>query len=701
MSSSFSPERWRLIEPLIDAATDLPPAERPAFLDTACRGDTRLRAELEQLLLDYDRSDTLLDHPAAERFATLLVAPAPPLPELVNGNFQVERKVGQGGMATVYLARDTRHDRNVALKVMHPELAAAFRGEQFLAEIRTMAQLHHPHILPLFDSGEVDGQLYFVMPFVEGETLRQRITRESQLGLGETVRIAREVASALDHAHRHGVVHRDIKPDNILLGEGGAQVADFGIALAISAASSRSTEEPRLIAGTPRYMSPEQLSGSTTVDSRADIYSLGILCYEMLAGRPPVPASAPPSLHQQRSAVPAAADAVVARSLATLPDDRYATAGELVDALDAALSRHGSRRTRWAGAALVVGVLALAAVVGAGRLRGPRTPTLAAILPSPHQTENVAAYDLYQRGRDQAWSRSDGGARRAIEYFQQAILADSTYAAAYAELAHMYAVAVLGNSSPDLTRAQAAARAQATALKAVALDDSLADAHAELGFVNMFAAYDLRSVEDELKRAAALDPGSARPERYLANFYEWTERPVEALQAARRARDLDPLSVEETAGLAIALSDARHDEEALAQLASLRQVVPPVRRVSQLTGHVYVMMERWNEALDQYRDCCGEQSGFFGRTLALARRRAEARQVLDSLLALSARGDGDAFDVAMVYEGLGDYDQAFEWLDRSFDDHSAGLYIMSPTFARLRADPRFERVRDRLNAKAR
>ena len=196
MRSPLSAEGWKSLEPLIDAAADLPRDRQAAFLDQACGDDLRLRAEVEHLLLHYERDDTLLDHPAAQRFESLLGVVAFQPPELINGNYRIERKLGQGGMATVYLAHDVRHDRKVAVKVLHPELSAAFRSEQFLAEIRTMAQLQHPHILQLHDSGEVDGLLFYVMPYVEGETLRQRIDRDAQLDPGEAVRITREVASA-------------------------------------------------------------------------------------------------------------------------------------------------------------------------------------------------------------------------------------------------------------------------------------------------------------------------------------------------------------------------------------------------------------------------------------------------------------------------------------------------------------------------
>ena len=205
----------------------------------------------------------------------------------LSARYRLEREIGAGGMATVYLAQDLRHDRRVALKVLRPELAAVIGAERFLAEIKLTANLQHPHILPLFDSGEADGFLFYVMPFVEGESLRDRLNREKQLPVDEAVRIATEVASALDYAHRHGVVHRDIKPENILLHDGRALVADFGIALAASKAGGARMTETGMSLGTPHYMSPEQAMGEREITARSDVYALGAVLYEMLTGEPP------------------------------------------------------------------------------------------------------------------------------------------------------------------------------------------------------------------------------------------------------------------------------------------------------------------------------------------------------------------------------------------------------------------------------
>src|SRR5687768_15185448 len=205
----------------------------------------------------------------------------------LSDRYRLERELGQGGMATVYLAQDLKHDRKVALKVLKPELAAVLGADRFVVEIKTTASLQHPHILPLFDSGTADGFLFYVMPFIEGETLRDKLNRETQLGVDEAVRIAREVADALDYAHSKGVIHRDIKPENILIQNGRLMVADFGIALAVSAAAGGRMTETGLLLGTPHYMSPEQATADKEISGRSDIYSLASVLYEMHAGQPP------------------------------------------------------------------------------------------------------------------------------------------------------------------------------------------------------------------------------------------------------------------------------------------------------------------------------------------------------------------------------------------------------------------------------
>ncbi|MGH7582942.1 MAG: protein kinase domain-containing protein [Gemmatimonadales bacterium] len=258
--------------------------------------------------------------------------------------YRIERELGQGGMATVYLAHDIKHDRKVAIKVVRPELAAVIGADRFVREIKTIANLQHPHILGLIDSGEVDGTAYYVMPFVEGESLRDRLNRETQLPIADAVRITTEVASALDYAHRHGVIHRDIKPENIMLHDGSALVTDFGIALAASSAGTRMTETGMSL-GTPQYMSPEQAMGEREITAASDVYALGCVAYEMLTGEPPfsgataqaivarVVTEQPRPMTTQRHTIPANVEQAVFTALEKLPADRFATAGEFAAAL--------------------------------------------------------------------------------------------------------------------------------------------------------------------------------------------------------------------------------------------------------------------------------------------------------------------------------------------------------------------------------
>jgi len=259
--------------------------------------------------------------------------------------YVIEEEVGAGGMATVYLAHDMKHDRKVALKVLRPELAAVIGAERFLNEIKVTANLQHPHILPLHDSGEADTFLYYVMPFVEDDTLRDKLDREKQLGVDDAIEITRGVASALDYAHRQGVIHRDIKPENILIHDGQPLVADFGIALAVSAAGGSRLTETGLSIGTPHYMSPEQAMGDRELDARSDVYSLGAMLYEMLTGDPPyhgntaqaivakvITEKAPP-VTAARDTVPTHVDAAIQKALAKLPADRFASASGFAEAL--------------------------------------------------------------------------------------------------------------------------------------------------------------------------------------------------------------------------------------------------------------------------------------------------------------------------------------------------------------------------------
>lgn len=339
-------------------------------------------------------------------------------------HYVIEREIGAGGMATVYLARDIRHDRAVALKVLRPDLGAILGVERFLSEIKVTANLQHPNLLPLFDSGEADGLLYYVMPFVEGESLRARLDREKQLPIDEAIRISVAIANALEYAHAHGVIHRDLKPENILLQSGQPVVADFGIALAVSKAGGDRMTQTGLSLGTPAYMSPEQATGDRVIDARSDIYSLGAMTYEMLTGEPPHTGNTsqaviarmltekPRPIRTTRSAVPEYVEVTVQRALEKLPADRFSNVKEYADGLQgrgdltasaavtsARLSAGKSQgllsRFRDPVVASVVGALALLSLImlGAGLMRGrkagPPARTVRFVLATPDSARPI------------------------------------------------------------------------------------------------------------------------------------------------------------------------------------------------------------------------------------------------------------------------------------------------------------------------
>ena len=355
--------------------------------------------------------------------------------------YRIDRELGAGGMATVYLAEDLKHNRMVAVKVLKPELAVAIGAERFLAEIKTTANLQHPHILALHDSGEVNGTVFYVMPYVEGESLRDRLDREKQLPIDDALRIASEVADALQYAHERGVIHRDIKPENILIHGGHAVVADFGIALAASKTGGARMTETGMSLGTPMYMSPEQAMGAREVDARTDVYSLGCVLYEMLAGEPPfvgptaqsivakVITESPKSLTAQRRTVPPHVDATVQRSLEKLAADRFASAAAFAESLrDGGASSRGESRhlahstarsrsanmARW-GVAILAGAAVIAAAYVAGRRAASRGATDGlSIQQRTYRTQSIFSARYTAGGESFVYSAADGGSSPRI-----------------------------------------------------------------------------------------------------------------------------------------------------------------------------------------------------------------------------------------------------------------------------------------------
>jgi eukaryotic-like serine/threonine-protein kinase len=448
----LSPDQWRRVKEVFSAALERAPADRTAFLEEACGTvDAVVRREIEALLAAHQASDGFLETPA-------VVAPTPSHRELTEGQalgpYRVLRTLGYGGMATVYLARDERHHRSVALKVLHSDLAHALGAERFLREIEVAANLTHPHILPLHDSGEAAGVLYYVMPYVEGESLRDKLRRETQLSVEEALQLGREVADALAYAHGQGVIHRDIKPENILLSAGHALVADFGIARALGQADSARLTETGMAVGTAAYMSPEQASAASHIDGRSDIYSLGCVVYEMLAGEPPYTGptaqaiiakrfSDPvPRIRRLRPSVPESVDQAVTRALASVPADRPATAAEFAHAL-----QHSP----------------------AGRTTGPTVPLAAAIPGAAGRRRRVPVAAialglgiliglgvLFAWRRNHRWAGETGGAKvLAVLPFEnlgdssQAYFADGVGDEVRGKLSHLAGLAVIARASSN------------------------------------------------------------------------------------------------------------------------------------------------------------------------------------------------------------------------------------------------------------
>jgi tetratricopeptide (TPR) repeat protein len=602
----------------VEAALAITAQSRSAFIERACEGDAELRLEVEAQLRACERvaeSDGFLDQPAAALVAPLLAHPAggestegrgadaaaldpaaltqEAVRAALAGRYDVERELGRGGTATVYLARDPRHARLVALKILAPSIGAAMSAERFLQEIRVTAGLTHPHILPLHDSGTAAGFLYYVMPYVEGETLRERLARDGALHPDEALRLVREVASALAHAHRHGIVHRDIKPANILLQDGHAVVADFGIARAVGRARESARVPDQVEAGgpatltgvgttpgTPSYMSPEQARGGV-VDHRTDIYALGVVAYEALRGEHPFGVRTaremllahveeiPDPLGARVDAVPPVLAALVMRALEKEPADRPQSAEEIVAELNPALDRSllgaessSKRGRRWRlGRTAKSAAVALALVVGGGAvlLNRRAADREAETLSVARGTSDQEAYDFYLEGRYYWLLRGAENVTRSIDYYRKAIERDPDFARAHAGLSMAYEV--LPNSEPDATDSLATL-AMSSAERAVELDSTLGDAQLALAL-----ALDLRLRFREAlvhyRKAIALDPGSETAHHWLGVSLLNLGRTDEAIVELSRATQLDPLAPAPASALSTAFLFARRYPEAI------------------------------------------------------------------------------------------------------------------------------------------
>jgi serine/threonine-protein kinase len=720
-------------------------------------------------------------------------------------------------MAAVYLAEDLRHARKVAIKVLLPGSGGAqsYEPQRFLREIRIAARLSHPQILPVHDSGEFDGMLYFVMPYAGCESLRDRLTKEGALPIDAAVRITRAVAAALDYAHRHDVIHRDIKPENILLQEGEPVVADFGVATAISAAGGDNIyiTDRGFTVGTPAYMSPEQASGDRDLDGRSDIYSLACVLFEMLAGKPPFSGSGaratmarhaietPPLVRALRPTVTAAVEQALQRALAKTPADRFSTMAEFCDALVAppppptslgpesraiavlpfvnssadpeneyfsdgitdelitALTkveglRVASRTSVFAlksvredvrvlGARLNVSAVLEGTVRKAGnRLRitvqltdvtdgrtlwserfdremadvfaiqdeiaGTIVRTLRSTLlgelgdPTPvRYTANVRAYSLYLKGRFWWNRRSQAAIKEGIRFFEQAIEEDPGYALAYSGLADSYALDLDYRGAPVIEGME---RAKVEARKAIALDETLAEAHTSLGWVTFIYDWDWIGAEREFSRAIELNPRYSTARQWHSWFLAAMGRFEEALSEGRAAIELDPLSVSIRRSMGWLQYYARHFDGALENLRRALTMNPTSEETHRLLGLVYAQQGLYDEATACFSEAVSNSESDMlsyaglGHVAALRGRADQARAVLQELEERQRTRYVSPVALAMIQVALGEVDASFDLLEKAHQERRGWLAYLriEPILDPLRSDPRFARLVERM-----
>jgi eukaryotic-like serine/threonine-protein kinase len=735
----------------------------------------------------------------------------------VADRYRIEEEIGHGGMASVYLAEDLKHGRKVAIKVLLPAPGHSYEPQRFLREIRIAARLSHPQILPVHDSGECDGLLYFVMPYAGCETLRDRLNREGQLPIDAALRITRAVGTALGYAHRHHVIHRDIKPENVLLQEGEPVVADFGVATAMSAAGGDNiyVTDRGFAVGTPAYMSPEQASAERDLDGRSDLYSLACVLYEMLAGKPPFAGSGaratmarhaiepPAPIRSLRPTVPLAVELALQRALAKSPSERFATMAEFCDALVApaptavpmtgapdqrsiavlpfvnssadpeneyfsdgmtdelitALSKveglQVASRTsvfalkslredvRTLGSRLNVATVLDGTVrksgnriritvqlsrVSDGRLlwserydremsdvfaiqdeiAGTIVRTLRATLLGDlgdltpvRYTANVKAYSLYLKGRF-CWNRrTQEGIREGIRYFEQAIAEDPDYALAYSGLADSYALDLDYKGAPVFEGME---RAKAEARKAIALDETLAEAHTSLGWVTFIYDWDWAAAEQQFRRAVELNPRYSTAHQWYSWFLAAMGRFEESLEHGRTAAELDPASVSIRRSMGWLQYYARQHDGALDNLRRGLAMDPTAAETHRLLGLVYLQQGSLDEAAAAFKEALANSPNDslalagLGHVAARRGRADEAMAILAELDAKAKLRYVSPVAQAQLYVTLDQRDRAFEWLDRAYQDRRGWLAYLKiePMLDGVRDDARFQRMLERM-----
>jgi len=693
----IAPEEWSRLEALWETVSSLPPHEREAFL--ASKGvDGALREELESLLARADTAEVFFDRlvsvvPRGDR--TSLPTRTDPLLGTTVAHYEIVERLGQGGMGVVYRAEDLRLKRTVALKLLRARGQDDARAkDRLLIEARAAAALDHPNICTIYEVGETAEQQPFIaMGFYEGETLQQLLQR-GPLAPSVALDYASQIARGLAAAHKRGIIHRDVKPGNIMITANGVvKLLDFGVARLVDVDVSHENVTP----GTIAYMAPEQVT-SRKVDQRTDLWALGVVLYEMCTGgRPFVGEHAGAILYSILHDSPAPVSSgrlqrVILSLLAKDPDQRYQDAEALLADLASPPGLAAPRR-RWRRHAAWYGIAALVALGIFAALPGASAPTVS--------DRRIAAQDLYNQGQRDVLFRSASGRQQAEGFFRQAIAVDSTYVPAHAALAHML---IMTAEDTGAARNGALMESVHIARRAIALDSTFADAHAGLGHALLFD-YQFAEAERQFKQAAALDPKLPYLREFFVWLYVFTERPREALEQANQARADNPNSPTAIAELArVSMVNGRCDQ-ALELLGRLTYLQPPPARTASIAAQCYAQRHMWQRAIDELRPVAQrnplQTDPWLGFMLARAGQSAEARQIHDKLVALWRRDGGGAFGVAVVDAGFGDLDSAFSWLDKAIDDRSLRYNIMEPAFEEMRRDPRFDRVRQKLGIQSR
>src|SRR5438552_3537700 len=624
--------------------------------------------------------------------------------------YRIERVLGRGGMATVYVAEDLRHRRQVAIKVLRPDVAAAIGAERFLREIAIAARLTHPHVLPLIDSGQADGSLYYVMPYVRGETLRERLVREQRFALKDALRIAREVGAGLDYAHREGFVHRDVKPENVLLADGHAVLADFGIARAIFQAGGEHVTEVGLAIGTPEYMSPEQAAGDRELDGRCDVYALACVVYEMLAGEPPFSGnsaraivarhlSEPPTpLRARRPDAPAAVEQALARALAKDPADRFARVAEFTAALEE--TRPG----------------AVPSLVG-------RTRSIA-VLPFVNASadpENEYLSDGISDELINALTKVDGLriASRTSAFALKGKPQDIRGIGALLGVSAVLEGTVRKSGDRLRITAQLSAADDGRNLWSERYDRTLDD---------VFAVQDeiSRTIVSTLRTTFLADIADPTPQRYTHNLeayslylkgrYCWNKRSQEgvlesiaffkqAVMEALTALELDPSSLSVRRGVGWLSYYSRRYEHALYHLRRAIAMNPTSEDTYRVLGLVLMQQGAYAEAERAFREAItlspdlSYATAGVAHVLALSGRRREAEALVSELEARARARYVAPVAFCIAHLGLRNIDQVFHWLERAYEDRRGWLTYLrvDPIFDPVKDDPRFAEFLRRMN----